>query len=312
MRELAQVLGCALTFALAACASAPQARAPAADPIVRFELHWNAADGCMDEATARQAIARSLRSPEAARGAVVRVTISNAGDAWNADVWLYGPRGSGDRTARGTNCKQLAEAVTLMVALALDGPYVAELPRRPVASAPEVESSAEFELGVSLASDRGSLPAVSAGLGVSVELTLSRWRLGAEGSAWLPRRAPGGPVPSSGGSIGLYAGGLRTCFDALAADDGRLRFGPCLAAEAGAAVGRGYGIEQPEGEENFWAAGAGGIAMRYLGVGSLRLGLLAELGVPLHRSVWQIEGVPVFQAASWFGRASIRIGYVFR
>ena len=270
----------------------------------------------MDRASARRAIAKSLQTPDAARGAVVRVTIANRDQAWNADVWMYGPRGSGERGVRGTSCKQVAEAVTLIVAMALDAAYVAE-PRdeNPAAGAtPPVEPDAtpELELGVTAGADTGSLSGLTAGFGLSFSVVLARWRLEAYGTAWLPRSTPGGPIAGAGGSIGLYAGGLRAYFDALAADSGRLTLGPCLSAEAGSAVGQGYGVAEPDNAANFWGAGAAGISLRYLGVGAIRVGLLTELGMPFRRPVWQINDVPVFQTAQWFGRASIRIVYLFR
>jgi len=289
----------------------------------RFELEWHVPQGCLDHDAARTAIENALGSGGSARTApaVVRVTIEEVGsERWTADIWMYDAAGSGERSVEGTSCEQVAQATALIVALALSAdpataaPQTQPSPPPAQAATPDAATPLGFAAGARLVADFGSLPLPRPDLGFALVLGLQyrSVRAEAEGAAWLPRIAPEGLAANSVGSVFLYRGALRGCIDLVRTADGRFDLGPCAAAEAGATFGRGVDLTIKRTKNVFWAAGLLGLSARYLGAAPLWVGLLVELGLPLHRPAWQVDdSTTVFQAAPVIGRLAIGVGWLF-
>ena len=325
MFERAAVRGVLLrALRAAACAGAIaamamwSARALAAEPAAsRLRLEWHAPAGCPDREQAHAAIAAALGKSRPAREtpAVVRVQIAQRADGrWNVDIWMYGAGGSGERSFIGASCTHVAEAAALIVAMALDPTAAAARGESDAAAAREgasTETSAGLSAGLRLSADAGSLPEPSAGAALVLGLELARLHAQLEAAAWLPQEARIGPDGELGGRFGLFTAALRGCFDVLLFAGDALRAGPCLGFEAGLVTGRGVDISEPGTDRDLWAAALGGVSLLHVGSSPVQLGLLVELGVPLHRPIWEIDDfAEVFRAAPLVGRLSL--GAVWR
>jgi hypothetical protein len=307
----------AFAGAIAAQCSWP-ARAAAAEPAAPpLRLEWHAPAGCPDREHAQAAIAAALGKPLPPRDepAVVRVQIAQREDGqWNADIWMYGADGSGERSFAGASCAHVADAAALIVAMALDpsaAPERADSDAGAARASLPNETALRFLLGLRVSGGTGSLPEPSAGIALALGVELGRLRAEVDAAAWLPQVARGGLDGEVGGRLGLFTGALRGCFDALRPGGGALRIGACLAFEAGVATGEGIDISDPQTDEHLWAAGLGGLSLRHAGRSPLRLGLLLELGAPLRRPIWEIDDFEVFQAEPVLGRLSLSAGWLF-
>ena len=326
---LLRVLRCGAGVAIAAAAWPALADAQASAG-ARLQLEWQAPEGCMDREAARAAIDAALGAPAPAtdsappRGAralppsdarpVARVRIAQLDDGrWNADIWMYGARGSGERSFEGASCANVAEAAALIVAMALDAAREPERGAVP-SEAPDPDlarTATRFFAGLRAAFDVGSLPEPSAGAGLAFGVEHGAWRAELEGTAWLPQIARGAPPARVGGRFGLFTLGLRGCVDVLPGA-AVLQLGPCLGGEAGLATGRGVDISDPETNEHLWAAALGGLSLRYAGRSRLGFALLVEAGVPLRRPTWEIEEFSeVFRAEPVLGRAALTAAWLF-
>lgn len=305
-----------LLFAIGSLASTPAATAQAPG---RFELQWNAPAACPDRDSARAAIDSALGARGAVEHAavVVRVTVAEiAPERWTADIWMYGAAGSGERSVEATSCEQVAEAATLIVALAIAmTPDVEDsaTPSEPTAIPPERTPYVQFTAGLRISGDVGSLPRADLGLAIVLGLQSRLWRVDAALTGWLPRDAYDGPAAASGGRFTLLSGGLRGCVDLLQADHpGAFSLGPCANVEAGATIGQGFGLSVHRTQSVFWGAGLLGLALRYRVASPLWLELLTEAGLPWHRAAWQVDDVgTVFRPSAVVGRASFALGWAF-
>jgi hypothetical protein len=296
------------------------AREPAA---ARFELEWDAPEGCLDREAARNAIADALGAASAtvAAHAVVRVRITQGEDGrFSADIWMYDDAGGGERSFEGASCAQVAQATTLIVAMALASTRAADAAATPQALEPEHAATpaqqlradrVRFGAGVHAQADIGSLPQTDAGIALVLEVQLGRVRIEGEGSTWLPQTTYDGQASGGGGRFALYAGGVRGCIDVLPRGT-EFDLGPCAGAEVGATTGSGVGLYSWRSQSEFWGAGLLGLSLRFLALQPFAIGLLAELGAPFHRAAWQIDDIgQVFQPSPFIGRASLGLNYLF-
>jgi hypothetical protein len=313
---LVRILRGAALMALIAAAFRPVVATADERTPSRLQLEWQAPPGCLDRDAARTAIESAPGASSRARGAkvVARVRIARLPDGrWNADIWMYGAQGSGERSFAGASCAHVAEAAALIVAMALAPAEEAERAQTPAPSpgAAAASTPTRFFAGVRAAGDVGSLPEASAGAGLALGVEHGALRGELEALAWLPQVARSAGPERVGGRFGLFTAGVRGCVDALPGA-GALQLGPCLGGEAGLATGRGEDITDPETSEHLWAAALLGASLRHLGPSNLRLSLLVEAGVPLRRPPWGIPGFPdVFRASPVLGRASLTVAWLF-
>lgn len=286
----------------------------------RFELYWHAPAECLDRDAARNAIEAALGTKTSASGsqAVVRVKIAQTENGrFAADIWMYDPKGSGERSLEGADCPQVAQAVVLIVAFALKADHDAGSATTQTQTEerrdPQIADRTRFSIGVRAAGDIGSLPKPDAGFALVLEARNERLSAEIALSAWLPRASYNGPVPGSGGEFALYTGALRGCFDLLSAQGRAWSLGPCAGAEAGMTSGNGIGFKGHSSAHEPWGAGLFGLSLRYLGALPLALGIRAELGLPVYRPAWQIDnfGTVIFQPSALVGRASLDVSWQF-
>jgi hypothetical protein len=304
------------------------ARSRATEPGRSITLEWRAPSGCPDEAWARAAIDAYLgpRKVDAFKPIAVRVAIASVpGGRWRAELSMSGGA-SGDRVFEGASCARVGDAAVLIVALMLDPVEVvtqidsprAEAPRATGGSAPEGRRAAEgrppsrIELAVQATGDVGSLPAPSVGFGLAGGVRVGRALVAADIVAWVPRRAIGGPTVASGGEIGLYTASLRGCLRVAGGLDSGLALEPCMRAEGGLAVGRGFGIAEPATARSPWGAAFAGLTVRQVSSESLGAWLSVEAGVPFVRPHYVIEEFgTVFQAGPVLARVSFGLAWSF-
>jgi hypothetical protein len=122
MRRLAAGVATAVIVSLAALASAQApAAVPAVAPAPDVELGWSAPAGCPDRAAVEREIRALLQGSPAARHAVVaRGTVTGGAGKWHVDLAIRTGEGSGERSFEAGSCAELASAVALIVALAVD------------------------------------------------------------------------------------------------------------------------------------------------------------------------------------------------
>lgn len=298
-------------WVLAAAALAVCCRARAREVTPELKLSWSAPEGCPDQSAARAAIEDALAKNQAdgAKAMVVRVRIAESEPGhWVGDIWMYDAGSSGERSIEGSNCREVARAITLVVALALDE---SKAPPRKL-HAPVVKPAQprpQFALEVALAGDLGSLSQPAPGLALIAGLQLERWSLELQASAWLPRSAKVGAV---GGTFQLYTGAARGCMDLLGLGGAGPRFGPCLSAELGGMIGAGTGLAHRESENILWIAGLAGAYLRLIFAPPVMGTLHFDVGVPFRRPAWQIAELgPVFQPDPVVWRLLLGLGWSF-
>jgi len=304
-----------------ACLAYP-ALAQSAEP-ARIELKWRAPSGCPDEAWARKAIDAYLgqRKLDAFKPIAVRVEITRApGGRWRGALSMGGGA-SGDRVFEGNNCARVGDAAVLIVAMMLDPVEVVTQMDAPRAEArPATPALAEdgrhggeslhLEFAVQATGDAGSLPEPTVGAGLAAGVRIRQWSIQADLVAWIPRRAFGSPTGASGGNIELYTASLRACLAASSALG--LALAPCVRAEGGLAIGRGFGIAEPETSHNLWGAAFVGLSIRQPSTDRLGAWLALEGGVPFVRPNYVIEELgTVFRAGPLLGRVSFGLAWSF-
>ena len=224
-------------------------------------IDWQVAAGCPDERAA-QKLAERLGVPlQVGDAGEIRVRITRqAQRRFAAEISM--PE-AGVRRIEGDDCRKLAEASVLVIAIAHDPlsvagswPHAAEAARTDA----QMPGGPTTYLAVEAGADLGSLPQPTGGGGLLVGLTLPRGlRVEAAGYAWLPRNTLKGPTPTASAEMGLYVGALRGCLERAW---GRVMVGPCLGVELGAAWGRGLDVERPRRVAGLWSAGWLGVLVR--------------------------------------------------
>jgi len=294
-------------------------------PIPGLELSWDSADECPERDAVLRSIAGFLPAPSARAYANVAVAAEVAVERlpdgrFRAEIALRGAT-AGDRRLEGNDCRRVAEAAALIIAMTLDPLGSTERVTEGSLAGGEHDRLA-LSIGARAAGDLGSLPQPSLGAGVVLGVHLDRAHAEAEAMAWLPRltrltrlTSDGASSLGGGGEIGLFAGALRGCYDFVRVAGLGLGFGPCLGAEAGLSTGRGIDVLEATRRHGFWAAALAGLSARQLGAGVAGLGswLSLELALPLARPVYAIDGHgEIFRASPLAARVSVGVTWSFR
>jgi hypothetical protein len=296
------------------------ARARAREP-----LSWTAPAGCPRQDALRAALTHATADPDA--GAGVRVLIEPPGQAWRAHIEMP----TGTRQLEGESCQALADAVIVILTLAVDeqraavaadddaraepAPLVA--PARPAPTLASDSAPAPLErralragspgvmLAAALLAEVGLLPAPSAGPRLSLGLSDGRWMAELAASALLPRHAAlgGGAAPNA--DIRWFGGQALVC----RASHPRLRL--CAGGELGELVGKGSGVDRPATAHGTWLAFMSNAALR-APVGSLRLSWELGLGAAwaVLRPEFGFDGLGTLHRASQAsGRLWLGLGW---
>jgi hypothetical protein len=269
----------------------------AAPPV---EFVWTQQAGgeeCIGQSELAAKVQAALGRPELVpavddrRGDVVRGSVGRgtAGRGWIAVVEVR--RGDAPPLRRelgldASDCRQLDEAVVLVVALLLDSADSNPPPLKIENPLPAISVS----VGPDLAVATGMLPGVSLGFGLVSEVELrSLWPIVLSGHQWPTSRTVGG---SSGGELSAYTFGAATCPFMLSRDSWAIF--ACTGASGGEVNSAGIGLDRPRSQARAYVQIDAQVGLRLRVADHLvtRLGL--GVGFPLLRDDYtygQADGI---------------------
>lgn len=282
-------------------------------------LEWDAPANCPGEDVVRRGIDGYLGRP--ARHASTTpvdaaVRVERIGeDRWVAEIRIETRSGVNVRTMTADRCETLADATSLIVAVALDptaagmtapgDPEPATDPTPPQdppnavqtrASAP-TSSDGSPSSGFAFAAGGlliGALPSAAGGITFGLGLRRKALRVEARGSYWFPRPAE---LPDSriAGQLALWTVGPRGCG---VPSRGPVEFPLCGGVQAGQMRGRGADISDPVTDAVPWVAVEASAAATYLPDPHVGLTLGLDLAVPVVRPEFTVEGVGLAHRAA--------------
>ena len=278
-----------LAFALAVGAQTSGAATDETEPI---RLEYTAPATCPNaedfgrRVFGRTSKARAAEGSEPARTFVVVIEASGA-EAQGSLVVREDGMSTLARRVSGKNCDEVARALALATALAIDPEAALEVPEPPAPADGGVAGSAGTAAGTTTPPQDDKKPPVS----TPPDETPKKPRADERMALLFGAAAAFGPAPnpSFGASAGLEWGGPGAHPSAFGADfvfltsadhavasaessfmfafarpyacpigvgsGADLAFMPCVGAELGAVIAKGSGLENPESETRFWAAG---------------------------------------------------------
>jgi hypothetical protein len=310
----------------------------------RVTFAWDAPQGCPSSAAVEAAIVARLGAARVASRVDVRGSVSREAAGFRVRV----STGPNERALVAPSCAQAAEAVAVIVAVAIDEaeraratPPATSTPDNPTtvtpaeaseparlarAEAPPAEwptdppasASSPFtrwiELCVGAGVDTASLPKPSPGIAVSADWRVARWlSLGVVVSAFLPQTERHAGDPAVRATVALVDAIAGACVLAPVAVGAReMDLGACLGAGAGLLPAESAAVSNP----------ASGLGMRpeLLAAGRLRLPLSGRFALRLDagplvdpsRPPFEVGGVGVVHrpAIATF-RAIVGVGIIF-
>jgi hypothetical protein len=210
----------------------------------------------------------------------------------------------------GESCERLADAAALILAVAIDPEALTNRtvprtrPPRRLAAVPVRALLRADGIG-----DVGTLPSVSAGVGLAAGLFMGIVRVEAAATYGFAQHVVAGPRADTGADIQLLAVALRTCctFARRGAE-----IGPCLSIETGWMQGSAFGISDPQSGGSPWLATLGGATLSWapLGVLAFRLGLEAGPTIVRPRFFFDSYGT-IHEPSRWIARAVLGVEFRF-
>ena len=193
------------------------------------------------------------------------------------------------------DCRQLDEAIVLVVALMADAP----LPRPPALVVPTRRASPSIAIGPDLAFAVGMLPGVAAGVGFASDVEIPPyWHVSAWAHAWPISEALDG---GSGARLAAWTFGAGPCVGTP--DRERWSAFGCAGVVAGVVYASGVGLEVPQSRALAYVHGELRIGIRGRLTGPVFLRLEAGAAFPVARATYEFtaaDGLPhdVFRTAA--------------
>jgi hypothetical protein len=284
-----------------------------------LEIAWSQAPGgetCIDRrelvAKVESVVGRGAFAPAGEGATVVLGSVgpASAGHGWVAVVEA---RVAGATATRRevrvdtSDCRQLDEAIVLVVALMADSTSEAE--SRPlVLRLPAPRAPASVGIGLDVAASFGMLPGVAVGVGLASEIQIPPvWPIILWTHVWLPSQALEG---GSGGRLGAYTVGVGLC--PLSLEEPRWALAGCLGASAGVIDSSGVALDVSETRSLAFAEGEIRARMRVRIAGPVFVGFDLAAGLPVTRYAYrftQADGTvhDVFQTAPVIPEAGARL-----
>ncbi len=274
-----------------------------------FDVAWEAPEGCPPASQLRARIGElsgDLPGPVRLGGEV-----AVEGPPWRADIRLWSRTGRTERTLTGEECSALAEAVAVIVALAL-----AQAPRVPLAPSPRLTTEDEaapwqWTVEVAAVGGVGQLPGGLAGGGAArAAVSRAGLRFGLGLTGFLPR---GLGEPDELIWTGLWTGELRAGY--LAASLGSLDLHPEVLVELGRFEARGLeGRLESASSRSALALAAGlSLALSVPIADPLWLIVRPEVLAALARPAVALAGeMPLFRVEPWSFRLGLGVEFRFR
>lgn len=305
-------LGITLALGLASFASLPEGRAGARET---FRFSWSAPEGCPSQGQVASEIVRLVGGDISllARSDLQADVNVAGGQAWSASLTTEHAGLKGYRTVEAPSCQAAADAIALIIALAIDPDAVAAAPAAPT-TAPEEPRRERRPLTIVASAHTqgrtGTLPRADVGVGVGVGLAGTRWRTMLRGTYGL-RRDQTATLPSgASGRFNITTASLTGCIDLALL---KLALGPCAVAEVGRASATGYGATAGFSRDVTWLAMGAGVFSSLAVSKHLRASLEVDALAPLYRPDFVFEDLPgvVFRAPTLGGRALLDVAWEF-
>ncbi|MDB5216346.1 MAG: putative secreted protein [Myxococcaceae bacterium] len=287
------------------CLAAP-ATARAAD------LEWVAPSGCSSRESVLDAVTRALGSSSTADvGAIrARAVVESSGRGWRVQL----STANGERTLAADTCEQLAEAVALILALAVEPARATAQPEERAAP-PEPEKEAALPastaakasllaIGAGQVADFGTMPSAAAGAEIFAAIRVPPLRIEVAGALWAPQRQSVVGT-SAGGELMLISGVAHGCF--LPVLD-RFELGGCVGAGVDSMNANAFGPIVVSRGSGAWIvlAGEARVGLSLLPWLAIHAGF--GLQVPVTRPSFVIEGVgQVHRPAPLSGRQALTL-----
>jgi hypothetical protein len=225
-------------------------------------------------------------SPEGQRADVVRGSVGReaAGRGWIAVIEVRRadtPPLRRELTFTALDCRQLDDAIVLVVALLLDAAVSNPPPLTIASPAPAISVA----IGPDLAIAAGMLPGLSFGFGLVGEAEIGQlWPIVLSAHQWPVSRAMDG---ASGGQLGAVTFGAATCPVTLAGD-GWAIFG-CAGASGGEVNSTGVGLDHAFGQGRPYVQIDAQVGLRFRVAGSLVTRLGVGAGFPLIQDTYKYD-----------------------
>jgi hypothetical protein len=224
-------------------------------------IRWTAPEECPSQAEiagrTRQIVGRDARLR---RPVEAEIVVSRRDAEWRADIQLDGNA----RTVQGESCGALAEAVALIVALAVERESALPAPPAPPPAdggpsprpTPERSRASSFFVGASLSIGAGTLPNADVGPGIVAGFGTSGIWVGLD--LGLSAKVDGRTAerPEEGASFWLTRGRLHACYTFF---ENAFRFGPCAGLEIDRIAADGFGSPEPKSTSALVPAASAGI-----------------------------------------------------
>lgn len=279
------------------------------------ELAYQAPLGCPDAETFRALVAEKRATPPSAKPPKVQVAVQQDASGYVATMVLHSSENSVSRQVSGEVCDEVASAIALITALALDAHIARVLKlesdapepppptKRPPTPSPapaphrsqRVEaSSSQLNAGLALQFDADTAPSPELSLGASAQALLGvndweqEYRVGVGYRSSDLRGYPVDSEPKFPFRVSLIAARLDACPWALRATRA-FTFRPCAAVEVGRfrakataqqVSGAGDG---PNGSSQLWGALFAAPRVELRATSALSLEVSPQLQVPLNR-----------------------------
>jgi len=280
-------------------------------PGLPLTLVYDAPQECPAQEALRSAV-ENLVSGDRARPFAARVTISKAGDAYQASI---ASAGGSARVLRGATCAEVVEGTSVVLALAIT-PKGAEVDQqRPAGEARRSNQAATAPathgvLGAAARGDLGTLPHATLGFGGQLGLERSRWSAYLAGTYWMSARGGLPSKPAFGGDFSWWTFAAQGCGAPLT---GPLRLDLCAGAELGRLSGVGVGESvRPQHRSTTWAAAGASLGARWAITGAFRLQASVGVAVPfVGRRPFTLDGARVHEPTAFAARAEVGPELVF-
>lgn len=299
--------------ALALAAHLGWAPTEAALPV---ELEWDAPTACPDRVDVLAEVERFVAPEHRLQAAPLRVQahVTSDEETWVLELVVAAEGGHMQRTLRGDDCKVLASAAALVMAVMVEPSGVLEevdpgpieetqeptpeptpraptTPRTPTTpTKPPAPSGSRQPLrgfvGARGLLTWGAAPGVGGAVALSGGVLIGRVRVGIDALVDVPRTATIESAEDAGARIGLAAAGLRGCY---APGSQRVEVPLCGGLEAGAIWGKGFGLARPKTAVAPWVAVVLETGLSVVLHSRVALRILAEGVVPLRRPQFVVD-----------------------
>jgi hypothetical protein len=290
------------------------------------DLRWDAPASCPGEPALRSEIDRLLEGLDRpATRLDARIVVVEYDQRWRLDLALTVDSQVGERSFDAGSCSELVDAVAITIAIAVnpralervavsepqpagvdgeavkqptreeelgDGPSdsepsISEPEQPPEAARERREKSRALAIGAAGGIGIAMLPGVAGNVQFELALLSGRWRIGVDGSLWLPKELESPQSAGIGGRFLLWSAGVRGCFVPGPAPQWSIPL--CVAADAGAMRGEGIGQLEAAAAQSPYVAIRGGPGLSWSPVPALAVQLSTHAVIPLIRPAFSTD-----------------------